>query len=237
MRDVQLSLLPELVPARPQGWILPSVFAGSNAELIAAVSSLYLVGEVLDATYGDGHWWDRFRPPGLVFHDRHKVDGVDFRSLPHGDGVFDAVCFDPPYVLSGTDSSARLGPGFQARYGIGSRNMDKATPQRVDPAQRERVPALRQFEELIVAGLLECCRVSRGWVLVKCMEFAQGSNPARPARTFHDVPHLVTSAALEAGLLKHDQIVHHTGSGPGGHNVFEPIRARRHHSYLMVFSW
>ena len=37
-------------------------------------------------------------------------------------------------------------------------------------------------------------------------------------------------------LVCHDLIVHHTGSGPGGHNIFTPKRARRHHSYLLVFT-
>lgn len=37
------------------------------------------------------------------------------------------------------------------------------------------------------------------------------------------------------GWYKHDQIVHFTGSGPGGHNIFTVRRARRAHSYLIVF--
>lgn len=41
--------------------------------------------------------------------------------------------------------------------------------------------------------------------------------------------------AEDLGLATHDVIVHHTGSGPGGHNIFTPKRARRHHSYLLVF--
>ena len=76
-------------------------------------------------------------------------------------------------------------------------------------------------------GLTECVRITRCWLLVKCMEFASNG--------FQDIPHMVTTWALENGCFKHDQIVHHTGSGPGGHNIFDPKRARRHHSYLLVF--
>ena len=66
-------------------------------------------------------------------------------------------------------------------------------------------------------------------------EFSQGSH-VQPWRSFHDIPHVVTTTALALGCWKHDQIVHHTGSGPGGHNIFDPKRARRHHSYLLVFA-
>jgi hypothetical protein len=63
------------------------------------------------------------------------------------------------------------------------------------------------------------------------MEFAQGSGPTG----FHDVPTKVTNHAASLGWFKHDQIVHFTGSGPGGHNIFRVKRARRVHSYLLVF--
>lgn len=67
------------------------------------------------------------------------------------------------------------------------------------------------------------------------MEFAQGNHvPIR--RAFHDIPFEVTAHARTLGWSKHDQIVHHTGSGPGGHNIFDVKRARRHHSYLIVFA-
>lgn len=225
-RDVQESMFPDLVPARPQGWIMPSVFRGNNAELMAAFADYYLDGSVLDVTYGDGKWWDRYKPDSFTCHDLHKVDGVDFRALPESDASIDTVCFDPPYVISGTASSDRLGPDFQNRYGIGLDNLKVAV---------NTAGGTAAFEQLITDGLTECLRVARNWVLVKCMEFSQG-NHVPAARSFHDIPHLVTVRALELGWLKHDQIVHHTGSGPGGHNIFVPKRARRHHSYLIVFA-
>ena len=46
----------------------------------------------------------------------------------------------------------------------------------------------------------------------------------------------MTKWALDLGCIKHDVIVHYTGSGPGGHNIFDIKRARRHHSYLLVFA-
>jgi hypothetical protein len=209
-RPVQGSLLPDVVPDRPVGPILPSVFAGSNADLIAAVAPLYLTGSVLDMTYGEGAWWERFVPDPFTYHDRYKVDGVDFAALPEADDSFDTACYDPPYVISGGESTKGVGD-FQHRYGIGLARLKLSSP----------------FETFIVSGALEAMRVSRQYVLVKCMEFAQGGR-------FHDIPHAVTAAALAYGWHKHDMIVHNTGSGPGGHNIFDVQRARRHHSYLIV---
>lgn len=206
VRAVELSLFPDIKPDKPVGPILPSVFVGTNADLMAAVAPFYLTGSVCDLTYGEGKWWDRFRPDPFVAHDKFKLDGVDFTALPEADNTYDTVCFDPPYVVSGGEST-HLGE-FQDRYGIG----------------HFRTSGADELNVLVTAGL------ARTWVLVKCMEFAQGTE-----RDFHDVPHDVTVAAKALGCWKHDQIVHHTGSGPGGHNIFDPKRARRHHSYLLVF--
>ena len=223
-RDMQLSLVEGM--ERPVGPLPLSVQTGTNADLIARIAPLYLTGSVLDVTYGEGKWWDRFTPHPFTFHDLHKVDGVDFRALPHDDGSFDAVCFDPPYVISGGESTSKTGRHFQDSYGIGGHNL-RATNSEGGNAK---------LHDLIQAGLIECIRVSRGWVLVKCMEFAQGGGVKTSiGRDFHDMPFLVTRWALEAGCIKHDQIVHHSGTGPGGHNITTIKRARRAHSYLLVF--
>jgi len=219
-------MFPDLVPARPQGWIMPSVFTGTNAELIAAVAPMYLTGSVLDVTYGNGDtaggWWRRFTPNPFTFHDL-DLDGVDFRCLPHPDRSFASVTYDPPYVHSGTEATTAGVADFRRRFGLA-------------PFHGSAGPL-----PLILDGLHEVLRVADRFVLVKCMEFAQGSvvSPSHDGErisTFHDIPHEVTMLALQRGWVKHDQIVHHTGPGPGGHNIFEPIRARRHHSYLIVFT-
>ena len=220
-RDTQLALIEGM--ERPVGPILQSVFVGSNAELMRAVAPLYLTGSVLDVTYGEGKWWERFQPEMFGCHDL-KIDGVDFRDLPEADRQFDTVVYDPPYTISGGKSGPSMYQnqpggtarpvGFQERYGIGCRNLDEP------------------LASLILKGLAECCRVADRWVLVKCMEFAKGTG-----RTgFHDTPTIVTNRAADLGWIKHDQIVHHTGTGPGGHNIFEVKRARRAHSYLLVFA-
>jgi hypothetical protein len=214
VRAVQGSMFPDIQPDKPIGKILPSVFVGTNADLMAAVAPFYLTGSVLDVTYGNGDtaggWWRRFTPPDFAYHDL-ALDGVDFRALPHGADEFDTVCFDPPYVHSGTAATTAGAEAFRKRFGLSA----AFAPSGVLP--------------LILEGLDDVCRVARRFVLVKCMEFAQGYR-------FHDIPTAVTMRCAEVGWVKHDQIVHHTGSGPGGSNIFDPARARRHHSYLIVFA-
>jgi hypothetical protein len=212
-RPVQTSMFPDVAPDRPVGPIPASVQTGTNADLIATIAPLYLTGSVLDVTYGEGKWWDRFTPDPFTFHDLHKVDGVDFRALPHEDRSFDAVCFDPPYVPQGGTSTKGCAEDFRDRYGL----LEESTPWWVTKA-------------LVEDGLAECARVTRGWLLVKCSDFVSGGE-------FHLGHRWMMDAAAKAGLGDPwDVIVHFTGPGPGGHNIWEPVRARRHHSYLLVFT-
>jgi hypothetical protein len=210
-RTVQASMFPDLQPDKPTGKILPSVFTGTNADLMAAVAPFYLTGSVCDVTYGEGKWWDRFTPDPFVAHDKYKGDGVDFTALPEADNTYDTVCFDPPYIpQGGVDTSTS--ESFLGRFGL-TQTMSDAT-----------------LWGMIEVGLSESVRVARpgGFVLTKCMDAVNGGG----LRMWH---HEVLTLAASLGVRCHDLIVHHTGSGPGGHNIFDPKRARRHHSYLLVF--
>jgi hypothetical protein len=208
VRALELSLFPELAPDRSVGPVLGSVIGGTNADLIAAVAPLYLTGSVCDLTYGRGGWWRRFTPSPFVGHDI-DTDGVDFTALPEPDGTYDAVCFDPPYIPYG-GTTAR--PDFANRYGI--------------EGGRSRA----ELDALIAAGLTEAARVTRQWVLVKCNDYTNG-------RRLHAGSVKMINTATELGLPLWDLIIHHTGSGPGGNTANrEPPRARRHHSYLIVFN-
>jgi hypothetical protein len=216
VRPVQHSMFPDLVDDRPLGKILPSVFSGSNADLMAAIAPFYLTGRVVDTTYGEGAWWTKFRPPGLIAHDLHKLDGVSFGDLPESSASVNTVCFDPPYIPAG---GVRQKGGGQAPGERAFRNAFGLEP-------RSRSDII----DLLFLGLPECRRVLApgGFVLAKCTDYVSGG-------AFH-LGHLDMIRAAEANRLQvHDLIIHHTGSGPGGHNIYDPIRARRHHSYLIVF--
>lgn len=212
-RNVQLSIVEGM--ERPTGPILGSVFTGNNAQLIAAVAPLYLQGSVLDVTYGRGKWWDRYTPPHFDYHDI-ELDGVDFRALPHDDESFDAVTFDPPYVPEG---------GIRRQAG-GQTNDERDFRDRYGLAPGI---SFAEMNERNIAGLAECARVASSWVLVKCSDFVTGGKFTLGHLTMID-------AARDLGLGIHDLIIHATGTGPGGHNITTVLRARRAHSYLIVFA-
>lgn len=208
-RPLQTSLVEGM--DRPVGPIPDSFVIGDNAALIASIAPIYLTGSVLDVTYGQGAWWKRYTPDRFQAHDI-ALDGVDFRVLPHKDASWDAVCFDPPYIPS--------------------RSMETTTGRAVDQRQAYGLTERRsrkELEALISAGLSECGRVARQWVLVKCCDYAE--NP----ETFR-LGHVSTIVAGEAvGLRVHDLIVHAGNSGPSNHRIRVIRRARRAHSYLIVF--
>lgn len=210
-RPVELSMFPDVAPDRPRGPILGSVQGGTNADIIATVAPIYLAGRsVLDVTYGRGLWWKRYLPDEFTCHDLDpaKGDGVDFRALPEADSSVDVVCFDPPYIPQGGDTTSTE-QGFIQSFGL--RSTSRAA-----------------LWQLMDDGLAECARVAREFVLMKCCDFTNGG-------AFHLGHVKAIELAARHGLAVHDLIVHHTGSGPGGHNIVRPIRARRHHSYLLVF--
>lgn len=161
-------------------------------------------------TYGRGMWWRRFTPELFARHDL-ALDGVDFRALPEADSSWDTVCFDPPYVpRSGrTDATMQRDQDFRERFGL-------AEPR-----------SEAQLRELINAGLAECARVSRRWLLVKANDYCNGKQ--------FRVGHVrVIAEAERIGLRVHDLIVHASGTGPGGGQIHQVRRARRAHSYLIV---
>jgi hypothetical protein len=212
-RDEQLCLLPG-VPGRYVGRDVPSVVRGTNADLVATVAPLYLGGDVVDVTYGLGAWWRRYRPASFVAHDLDPTrgDGVDFTALPEPDESYDTVVFDPPYVPTGGLATSTLAATYRDAYGLIQRSNG-------------------ELRELIAAGLAECRRVLRptGWLLVKCGDYTNSSGPLVLGHRY------VLDVADTLELECWDLIVHHTGSGPLGVNVARWRRARRHHSYLLVF--
>lgn len=222
-RAVAASLFPELVPDKAIGYIPPSVIGGTNADLIATIAPIYLTeGPIVDVTYGLGGWWQRFRPDDLICHDvdREKGDGVDCRRLPEADGSMRVVCLDLPYIPAGgarASGRTKAELRFVQSFGIG--------------IDQGHIANRAELLALIEASAKECRRVVRpdGYVLAKCTDYVDGSR--------FRLGHLdMISAFTAIGMHVHDLIVHHTGSGPGGHNIFDVLRARRHHSYLLVFT-
>lgn len=122
--------------------------------MIADVATFgYFDGSVLDVTYGLGNFWTKFRPEAFTACDINAEKSpigysVDFRQLPFG-CEYDCVVFDPPYRLSGTRDRGE----FDERFGTDGKYIK-----------------WQDVYALIQAGLTECCRVTRKWVMLKCQD-------------------------------------------------------------------
>lgn len=182
----------------------------NNAVLIEQAAKLgYLDGHVLDPTYGKGNWWTVFQPEKLTKHDL-ALDGVDFRDLPHPDGTFDAVAFDPPYVSPGGRESTGL-PEFHERYGM---------------ADTPRTP--RELFEYNSDGFAECARVvkPRGFIVYKSQDYITSGK-------FQPVTHWIIDHAF--GFASYvDRFEHISGVRPQPPGRRQ-VHARRNLSTLLVF--
>lgn len=184
----------------------------TNGELIGDVRRLgYLDGHVLDATYGLGRFWTEWQPEhdGLYGTDLDPTKArdccADFTRLPFRDNSFDSVVFDPPYRLNGTPDQA-----FDDGYGIATytRWQDRMT--------------------LIIDGAVECARVTRNHLLVKCQDQVSSGQ----VRWQTDD---ITTAVTATGFRKKDRfdLVTPQRPQPAGR---KQVHARRNHSTLLVFT-
>ncbi len=194
------------------GTVESVVKSRTNGRLIAVAAQLHIGPDdaVIDVTYGRGGFWSEYRPRGLVAHDL-RVDGVDFRDLPHADASFDVVMFDPPYIPQGGRDSDKAAD-FRDRYGL------------------DEVPmTVGELEELISAGVHEVARVlkPRGRLFAKCMDYVNGGR-------YQQGRHHMVQEAMDAGLVQIDEFVHHSGVGMGN-NTGRQVTSRRAHSFLCVF--
>jgi hypothetical protein len=191
---------------------ITSVVQGTNGVLIAAAARLgYLDGPVLDLTYGRGAWWTVYRPHELIIFDG------DFTDTDMVDNCCPVICFDPPYISTGTRATSTI-PDFYDRYGIGE------------------LSGWQAIRKLMEAGFDECSRILApgGWLLFKCMNYVESGRRVWNVHHFADY-------GQERGLRLLDEIVHVTGGGAQpSTNLDGTPREQRHarqvHSTLLVFT-
>ncbi len=190
-------------PLREHGPPAPPIMAvqrcRTNAELIERIAPLFLPVDlhVLDPTYGNGKtaggWWKRYRPPLFTYHDLDPAfGGIDFRAMPHADGAFPRIAWDPAYVAPGGRDTSTIQDTHQ-RFG-----------QHDCPANPRAL-----HEELIVPGLAEIWRVCApdGLVLAKCQAYITGGRLQR-------ADEWLAEAAEAIGFEIEGEIVHHSGVRP-----------------------
>jgi hypothetical protein len=126
----------------------------TNAELIADVAQLGYFNDsdtILDATYGRGTFWGKWRPTNLVCRDRAHDPTWDYEAMDYRDATFNVVVLDPPYKLNGTPAMGAM----DDRYGTG-----------------EAYTRWQDRHAGIKRGIDESLRVlvSGGILLLKCMD-------------------------------------------------------------------
>jgi hypothetical protein len=153
--------------------ILSAARYHTNADLLLACVQLgYLRKEwaTIDATYGLGVWWRKWRPDRLYASDLDPElspagQAIDFTHHPAADGSVMVWALDGPYKLNGTDTD-----GSGKRYGV-------------------HVPASRKVRhQLIMDGMAEGyrCLAPGGIMLVKCMNQVNGGKRRWQTRIFSD---------------------------------------------------
>ena len=187
----------------------------TNADLIAEVATLYYSGgPLLDTTYGLGGWWSKWQPEELVAHDIDptKGDGVSYHNLPHDDGSFSTIAFDPPYVARSSNEGT-LSEDYHERYG------------------RKAGTSPAGIQEDIDSGLSECARVlaRKGFLWVKCQDYIT-SGKLVPGT------HNTIVTALECNLKCVDRFEHIATNPRPQPPGRRQVHARRNLSTLLVFS-
>jgi hypothetical protein len=127
----------------------------TNGERVADLARLgYLPEPVLDPTYGYGSMWTHHLPEHFVYGDLDPDKTgpwgpLDFTALPFRDDEFASVLYDPPYRFAGTPTDTDEG-GHDDLYGT--------------HVYRTKAEQLT----LILDGAVECARVAREVLIVKC---------------------------------------------------------------------
>jgi hypothetical protein len=166
---------------------LYSIETGSSANAIARLLGVLFpdVTTVLDATYGNGRFWEGgadVRVTGLDLEPTRARDVCgDFTALPFADAAFDLVVFDPPYLTDvGKANPGRMGDRFGS---FGS---------------------IRELRDAVERGCLEAWRVGRIGVIFKVQNYIHGSVAVRMTRWVEDVmPH---DAYGEIHLMRSNKI-------------------------------
>lgn len=196
----------------------------TNAAMISDCARLgYLKREAvtLDPTWGKGKWWTDWCPQYFTRHDKYTLDGVDFRDLPHADGSFEQIGYDPPYVCPGGLKSSTT-KRMHADYGMSSGGVA------IEAERDFKTPA--QLQTIMNDGLTEMARVlgAKGVVVMKCKDYIWGGK-------LHEGTYETRKHAESLGLRIVDRL-EHLSIKPGPQSQTAQDHARRNLSTLFVFS-
>lgn len=206
-----------------------SAHVGTNDEVFPDVLELHVEpgASVADVTYGNGTFWKRVPSSKYDLHatdinpkrSPDSDDGVDCRDLPYDDGELDCVVLDPPYAEGFYDGERN---GGESAYWIKDRYADAADGELT-------------YHEAVLEMYCEAGREARrvlhdeGTLIVK----VQDEVSRNEQRLTH--VEVTTFYEREREFTAEDLFVVVRPDTPVSANTKRQRRARKNHSYFMVF--
>ena len=226
-----------------------SAHVGNNARLFAQILDLHVPkgATVADVTYGQGAFWREVEPDaytliasdidakteGIPPHMVGKVQSaVDCRELPYGDGSFDCLVLDPPYMeglfrkTEGHMAGSGTHASFRKAYSHG-----KATQTPEQTPDSAIVPKWHDaVTDLYARASREAYRVLKpdGVFIVKC----QDEVSANKQRLTH-IEIITGNESL--GFYTKDLFVVVRTNKAGVSRLIKQEHARKNHSYFIIF--
>jgi len=204
-----------------------SAYVGTNADVFPIVLGLHVSdgAKIADVTYGKGIFWRKVDTSTYELHPSDIADGIDCRDLPHEDGSFDALVFDPPYMegFYRNRNAIKAGDGTHNAFRDHYSNGDEAPKEGGGKWHAAVV-------EIYMEGGREAHRVlkDKGTFIVKCQDEVSANR--------QNLTHVeIINAYAEMGFFCKDLFVVVRPNKPGMSRVVKQVHARKNHSYFLVF--
>lgn len=204
-----------------------SAYIGNNADVFPHVLKLHVAAgsKIADVTYGKGVFWKKVDTNEYQFFPSDIANGTDCRSLPYGDGSFDVVVFDPPYMegFYRNGNAVKAGDGTHNTFREHYSNGDE-TPK--PHGGKWHAAVLDIYNE----GGKEAQRILKdgGIFIVKCQDEVSANK--------QNLTHVeIINSFAEIGFFCKDLFVVVRPNKPGMSRVITQVHARKNHSYFLVF--
>lgn len=196
-----------------------SAYQDTNDEVFPHVLALHVPkgSLVADVTYGKGVFWKRVPRSDYDLRSSDLSIGVNCRKLPYGDGVFDCVVFDPPYMHTPGGTAHQNHQNFEHYY-----------------YNNETNHSTKKYHEAVLdlyfEGSKEAFRVLKpgGVLIVKCQDEVCAN---RQRLTHVEIINELAGMGFEID----DLFVVVRNNRPGMSRVIKQVHARKNHSYFLVF--